>query len=598
MAENTVEARILLRYATYNQWMNSNNVLKIGEAAVCSFPNSHTIDETNIIPENTPPAIGIKIGDGIHTFRGLPWVQAVAADVYNWAKSSTKPTYTANEIEGLQSYIEEHAPGGGGSGGGDVTVASRLYQIVRGTGDNINKYYLQYRDNTDGSQWVVDMAHYIDVDDFVKVSNWIGANDLSEYPDLESKVAEQILIILNGYDYNDTDVAHQFVTSVSQTNGLISVTRMRPSFTDLAGQVNVLQGGTGRTTIPQNEVMVGNGESPITTIPIADEITNNDALVPNYLIKQYVDDAVAGLAGAMHFIGEATVIITNNSIVNPNINGYNFALAEPGDVILSEEKEFVWTGTAWQLLGDESSYAVKGSIRNVDIASDAAISQSKIYNLTEDLNTKVDKIEGKSLSTNDYTTEEKEKLENIQEYAQVNTIEHILLNDTELVPNGEKAINLQIPVLTEEQLYAIEHFEPNIIEHIFVNGTEILPSTINQKARSIGINFTPFTQEEKTKLSTIESGAEANIIESISINGREYTPNTNKQVEITIDQSALNLNVLEGARYPVGNTYADIDITNKKLELSHLAATGNIDHLVQTSGTYIILDCGSSTDVI
>ena len=45
--------------------MNSNNVLKIGEAAVCSFPNSYTIDETNIIPENTPPAIGIKIGDGI-----------------------------------------------------------------------------------------------------------------------------------------------------------------------------------------------------------------------------------------------------------------------------------------------------------------------------------------------------------------------------------------------------------------------------------------------------------------------------------------------------------------------------------------------------
>ena len=300
----------------------------------------------------------------------------------------------------------------------------------------------------------------------------------------------------------------------------------------------------------------------------------------------------------MHFIGEATVTITNNSAVNPRINGYNFNNVQAGDVILYDEKEFVWNGSAWQLLGDEGSYAVKGAIKNVDIAADAAISQSKIANLVTDLDNKVYKVDGKQLSTNDYTTEEKNKLENIEEYAQVNTIEHIFLNDTEIIPNDYKAINLSIPVLTEEQLYAIEHFEPNIIEHIFVNGTEVLPSTINEKARSIGINFTPFTQEEKSKLSTIESGAEVNIIESISINGTTYTPNQNKSVEITIDQAALNLNVLEGARYPVGNTYADIDITNKKLELSHVAASGNIDHLVQTSGTYIVLNCGSSTEVI
>ena len=114
MAENTIAARILLRYATYNQWMNSNEVLKVGEAAICSFPNSHSIEDTNINPANTPPAIGIKIGDGSHPFRALPWVQAVAADVYNWAKTSSKPTYTANEIEWLPSYIEEYAPGGGG----------------------------------------------------------------------------------------------------------------------------------------------------------------------------------------------------------------------------------------------------------------------------------------------------------------------------------------------------------------------------------------------------------------------------------------------------------------------------------------------------
>ena len=46
-------------------------------------------------------------------------------------------------------------------------------------------------------------------------------------------------------------------------------------------------------------------------------------------------------------------------------------------------------------MGDEGSYAVKGAIKNVDIAADAAISQSKIANLTTDLDNKVDKIDGK-----------------------------------------------------------------------------------------------------------------------------------------------------------------------------------------------------------
>lgn len=588
MAEHRIETRILLRYATYNQWMASNTVLKVGEAAVCAFPNSHSIEDTNINPANTPPAIGIKIGDGSHPFRALPWVQAVAADVYNWAKTSSKPTYTANEIEGLQSYIEEYAPSGGG---GSSTTASRLYQITRGTGTNSNKYYLQYKDNTDGSQWIVDTAHYIDVDNFQKVFQWIGTEDLGYYGDLTEKIVDQTFVVFNLLNYEDAEETYQFVTSVSQSSGQISVTKKRPEFEDIYGTLGVAQGGLGTNTLPSGNVLVGNGTSPVQTIGIADEIGNNDKLVTNRAIKSYVDSAVAGLAGAMHFIGEATVTITNNSNVNPRIRNYNFAQAQPGDVILYEEKEFVWNGSTWQLLGDETSYAIKGSIKDADIDNEANISQSKIYNLVTDLDNKVDKVEGKQLSTNDYTTEEKTKLEEIEEGAQVNVIEHIFLNDTEVEPDGDKTVTLQIPVLTEEQLYAIEHFEPNVIEHIFVNGTEVQPSTINQKARSVGINFLPYTQEEKDKLASIERGAEVNVIDSISVNGVEFTP-TNKAVNLTIDTAQV-----QGARYPVGNTYADIDITDKKLELSKVAATGSIDDLVQNT-SYVIFNCGSSTEVV
>lgn len=589
MADNIVETRIMLRYGNYTQWSVSNTILAVGEAAICSFPNAHTLEGTDHFPDYTPPAVGIKIGDGIHYFRELPWVQAIAADVYSWAKSSNKPTYTANEIEGLQNYIEEHIPGGGG--GGSITVAPRIYQIVQGTGDNINKYYLQYRENTENSQWVVDTTHYIDLEDFVKIKNWLGNTVLRDYRDFESAVIDYVFLVMADFSYNDTSVAHQFVTKVDQQGGLIRVSRAQPTFLDIAGTLSVNQGGTGLTSIPNNTVLVGSAEG-LTTLGIADEIMNNNLLVPNYLVKQYVDNAVAGLAGAMHFIGEATVIITNNSAIDPHINDYDFSDALPGDVILSEEKEFVWTGSYWQLLGDESSYAIKGAIVDRDISPDAAIAQSKIANLTVTLDNKVDKIEGKQLSTQDYTTAEKEKLLNIEEGAQANIIEHILLNDVEVEPNNQKTVNLQIPMLTQEQIDIIENFQPNAIEHIFVNNIEILPVTINSKPRSIGINFLEFTQAEKTKLSTIENGAEVNKIESISVNGTEFNP-VNKAVNLVLDLAKV-----QGARYPVGNTHADIEITDKKLELSRIAATGNIDHLIQTAETYIILNCGSSTEVI
>jgi hypothetical protein len=102
MATNVLTTKIQLRYGTYDQWMNSTLILLEGEAAICTFPDDRVIESlSNSTPIRTPPAVGLKIGDGQHYFYELPWVQGIAADVYNWAKTSTKPSYSANEITGL-----------------------------------------------------------------------------------------------------------------------------------------------------------------------------------------------------------------------------------------------------------------------------------------------------------------------------------------------------------------------------------------------------------------------------------------------------------------------------------------------------------------
>lgn len=76
-----------------------------------------------------------------------------------------------------------------------------------------------------------------------------------------------------------------------------------------------------------------------------------------------------GLANAMHFIGTTSTTLadegTTSSIV---INNVTYVTGTPssgqvkinnGDVVLSNSKEFIWTGSKWELLGDEGSYALK-----------------------------------------------------------------------------------------------------------------------------------------------------------------------------------------------------------------------------------------------
>ena len=601
MAEHVLETRLLLRYGTYSQWMQSKIILKQGEAAVAIFPYTQNLGLSDSQPENTPPAVGLKIGDGHSYFDELPWVQAVAADVYSWAKNENKPTYTANEISGLAEFIDQHGSGSGGGGS-----ASSGYRIVYNS--LTHKYTLQFFDETQ-NDWVdttseIDLsALYNRINTIERWANGARTNLGNIELPIAEYIYEEVITYMNSLDYSDVAVEHQFVTEVTQVDGKITVQRSVISANDISsGVLSVEHGGTGLTRVEEDEVLIGTVDGGITKKRFVTEIENERNVFATVgAIKDYVTAQTAGLTGAMHYVGDATVVITNGSRIDPQISGYNFQTARAGDVVLANNaQEYVWTGTDWRLLGDEGSYAVKGSIRDADIAENAEIQQSKILELPETLNNKVDKIEGKGLSSNDYTTEEKDKLETVEEYAQVNTIEHIIVNDVRVNPDAEKTINLNIPVLTEEQIAAIDAAQENVIEHIFVNGTEIQPATINQLPKSIGINYVVYTQEEKDKLHDIEAGAEVNKIETISFNGGEpISPDNNKNIDITIDTSALNLRVLEGARYPSGNTYVEIekDSTEKLLELSKVAATGNIDDLVQTSN-YVTFYCGSSVKVI
>lgn len=167
-------------------------------------------------------------------------------------------------------------------------------------------------------------------------------------------------------DTADTPVATQLVSAVSQEDGKINVQRRALVEADIPTLSQDKVTGLTAALAGKQDTVVFN--------------TAYDAESNKAATMADVTEAVAGLSGAMHYVGEST---TDPSTGTATVSGVDEFVK--GDVVTYNAKEYVYDGSAWRELGDESSYAVKGSIKNADIAADAAIDQSKIAGLTDAL---------------------------------------------------------------------------------------------------------------------------------------------------------------------------------------------------------------------
>lgn len=398
MAENTLKTRILLKYDTYESWQANDLILKKGEVGVVQITEGDS--ESGL----TPPAVSFKIGDGEKQWSQLPWPQTSAGDVYGWAKTKTKPTYNANEIQGLEEFIS-----------GEINDTNTQYQLI--SEDEGTTYKLQKKD--------VGEEAWSDVEG--------STIDLSKF-----KVDFSSLV------YEDTVTEHQFVTKVSQTDGVVSVERAALQKEDIP-TIDIAQVDGLLTKLNEKQDLL-QFESPY------------NAESNKVATKTDIDNALQGLSGALKFKG------TQESLPE-DTSGYT-----DGDVIFVQNKEYVCESETWRELGDESSFAVKGSIKNADIAADANIDQSKINGLTDALDTKVDK------SGTDRLMKEEEgtKLEGIETGAQVNKIESISVNGQDVVIDETKKATITIDI-PSGKLASLDEVSEDELE-------ETLATKINSKA--------------------------------------------------------------------------------------------------------------------
>lgn len=81
MATNQIKTRILNKIDSYSNWIaESAVILKKGEIGIAQISTGDG--------QLTPPAVGIKVGDGTTPYAQLPWIQAIAGDITAWCKEN------------------------------------------------------------------------------------------------------------------------------------------------------------------------------------------------------------------------------------------------------------------------------------------------------------------------------------------------------------------------------------------------------------------------------------------------------------------------------------------------------------------------------
>ena len=474
MATKTLNTRILLRYDSYENWLTSTIVLKQGEAAICSVPSGKTVDGVA-----TPPAVLLKIGDNVHTFKDLPWLQAVSSDIHAWAKSPNKPSYTYEEIEGLDDHISTVA-----------VDTDTQFTLVKGDDDYTYKLMSRAKGAENYTTEVATLtipnptsdinalkALVGDVAVATQISNAIAALKLSDTYEAKGsanavktallgdaaetyntlgKLEDAVIAAqtaadekttmadVEAKDYATKAEAQGYATAVvgvaADTADKDTVKGAKAYAKDLndatttrvaALETAIGEGGSVDSQIDAKiadldvaEVAVGTGEiiekisetdgkisvskralvaGDIPTIEqsqvnglgtalaakqdtLAFQSDNYDKETNKVITKSDLDAAVAGLSGAVHFIGVKESLPTS---------GNN------GDICIVGNKEYVYStsDSEWHELGDETIYAVKGQIKDVDVAADAAIAQSKIAGLTTALDAKANSADLGSMAS-------------------------------------------------------------------------------------------------------------------------------------------------------------------------------------------------------
>ena len=600
-----LNTRIALKYDSYENWQTHNPILLKGEIAIAELPvseNKPGVGEPNAAG-STPaiqnaPNILIKVGDGTNHYNDLKFVSALAADVYSWAKAATKPTYSAGEITGLKDYI-----------GQQIQDTNTQYRIVAvgdpAYSYKLQKKDIGDADYTDVAGSVIsltDVDARLDVLEAAigengavatKIANAIGALDytgkavgaakfvtnvtetngiievttgsieVADVPELpQSKVTglqtalagkqdnvpfentpsesdkvatvQSIVGRIGALDHNsaeDAASATKVVAEVTQADGIVTVQKVAVAniLPDVADTENGFVVAVNQT----------DGKIAVTHKAVTDVLSfagNYNGAENPIATRDYVTEAIADLNGAMHFIG---TVDADPTVTTPT------GTYEAGDVVLFGYDEYVYDGTKWVTLGNESIYAKAaevntefGKVRK-ELADAKTALQGEIDSGIATAHTAITKEIGDKIATLDYTGKG----------SQGKFVTDVTETDGIISVTATNLVASDIPVIEQSQ----------------VNG---LGTALNNKQNVVPFEHTP---SESDKVATVKS-----VTDRIGALDYSIAEENNKVISaFTVTDGVLNANSV------------------KTVTLAKVATTGKVEDIEQDG--LVIINCGSAT---
>ena len=408
MAEKIINTRVQLKYDTLTNWLASSVILKAGEVAIA------TIATTNDHSGLTPPAIGIKVGDGNNTFADLNWIQAVAGDVPTWAKEAAGGTVKS----WIDHAISEIPAAPSGEGTTTFTSAKLIKSVTQDKGGKITN--VTYEDITiDAVSGLTARLEGIDT----AIGTKLDANLASTAATTTNKLIDDAAA--KGYADTAQSAAESTASNALSAAKTAILGEANYSGTvkgayaeakkanDAIAALDVNDSGTGVVTaISQTDGKIAYTKSAIDTVVAFSDgynaSSNKAATVKTVTdavdaAKTELNQNLSKMTGAMRFRGTVAAAPTADTAAP---SGDGLGAWRAGDVVLFGTAEYVVSSMSsdkpvWQLLGDEGAYQTRLSFTGNPSSSNKVVTENTLNDAKSELTTAITNANNAASNAND-----------------------------------------------------------------------------------------------------------------------------------------------------------------------------------------------------
>ena len=638
-----LNTRILLKYDTYENWSTNNPNLLKGEMAIAVIDVS---DNTQTHSGQTVPQLLVKVGNGLEgdagKYNSLPFVSGLAADVHSWAKAASKPSYTINDISGAKEYQTVQ---------GTDEYTWILQARKAGSSDaweNVSTIDLA---KISARIKAVEDRMTTAESDIDKLEGTVGDSSsglIKDVADLKAAVGEggsitdAITNAINGLDSTKNQVAGTdgLALEVVQENGIIKSISgsiaaetydSYGSASAVEGKLNAYkttndaavqaaqaaadkaQGDVDQEILDRKAAISGlkmtaaveGTQGPGTVIKFIDKVNQENGIVSAELgelvfnsaynaesnkaaTMSDITDTLANLNGAMRFKGVKDSVPADSSDYIS------------GDVIIVGTKEYVFDGTKWVELGDETTAGtlISGitsnstSTANKTVTahtqangvvtltySDIAIEEGQVAGLTDKLTTMQGEIDAEEIRAA------------AAEKANANAIKAINGTDTgksmrevagEVATGGlEDLTNANIQTLGQDETALVVSQNSGAVT-VTKQKIQIAESQVTGLTGALALKAT------EADLTLAENRIKANEDAITKLNGADTV------VDSVANKIKTAIEGLDKADTAVeGQFVTSVSEENGVITVARGAV--NVKDLEQTADTYVVFDCGSSS---